>query len=371
MIFDYYGNDIQRKKPEFSRLIRIQEELNKANNLKRSLENEKRRSNNWDFRKDNELKNAISQIKILRNDIDVLTRNLNSSNPSLFYHYLKQNGDHAEDLKYSWKNNFLSDPEFPINSLIDKKLWDYSKKFRIPDLDISLLPPLSILIQFHIKLLSPLISRDDREFYIIDNPMRFDKTVGLPYLSASSLKGVFKSKTRDLAPDQVESLFGPDTNEITELNANAGRLKFFPLFFKELSLELINPQDRKRSAASKNMATIECVPKGAGSLFTLLYTPFDLIPVKASDHAAIISDLETLSKIVPRVFNDGLGAKTSSEFGRAKILNGGLVIKGQIENKPFWYDEFSNTKSHERSFDELMELGIAKIESLTCERTGD
>ena len=51
-------------------------------------------------------------------------------------------------------------------------------------------PRYSVRLLLTFRLLTPLLTKDDDPFYLFDNPARKDHLLGLPYLSAASLKGL-------------------------------------------------------------------------------------------------------------------------------------------------------------------------------------
>jgi len=169
-------------------------------------------------------------------------------------------------------------------------------------------------------LIRPYLSKDDHVLYIVDNPIARDKVFHLPIMRPSSWKGSLRAVLCHLGHCQddvlVQRLFGVTRDED---EGQAGRLVFFPTFFTQTSLEIINPHDRK-TKTGKNPILFECVPIGATGRFTLLYVPFDLI---GADPAVIRpqvgADLETVAQAVHDLFTVyGFGAKTSSGYGVAE-----------------------------------------------------
>ncbi len=204
----------------------------------------------------------------------------------------------------------------------------YEDVFRRPDIDLALLPSYSFVFQFTFTLAQPYISRDEQDFYIIDNPVRKDKIFKLPYIASTSWKGSLRSafwREGDKADDeQVRRLFGnqkkvagePGSDDAQDLQA--GRLYFYPTFFTVRSLEIINPQDRGLRAGKLPIA-FESVPQDADGIFTLLYVPFDPVDLdEAIRRKWAAEDMKRVAKGLKTMFRDqGFGAKTSSGFGLA------------------------------------------------------
>lgn len=191
-----------------------------------------------------------------------------------------------------------------------------------PLIDLSQLPFGSFFIQFTFKLLKPYISRDDNQFYIVDNPIVRDKVFRLPMVRPTAWKGSLRHALWQLGHqkenEQIKRLFGT-ANEDQPDEGNSGRLYFYPSFFTQTSLEIINPHDRERRVG-KNPILIESVPIGADATFTLLYTPLDRIGKdEAETRRQEAEDLTLLAQGLHDMFTRyGFGAKTSSGFGLAR-----------------------------------------------------
>lgn len=107
-----------------------------------------------------------------------------------------------------------------------------------------------------------------------------------------------------------------------------GRLRFYPTFFTQSGLEVINPHSRE-SGAGKQPIYFECVPIGAQGAFTLLYMPVDLIGEPADKaRAELADDLMTIGEGIRAMLTiHGFGAKTSSGFG---VVSDKLMEPGQL-----------------------------------------
>ncbi len=215
---------------------------------------------------------------------------------------------------------------------------DYYKKFiETPTIDLIGLPTGSFVMQFTFTLAQPYISHDEQDFYIIDNPIRKDKISGLPYVASTSWKGSLRAALWQLGfssqDEAIDRLFGNEKGEEKQENLHAGRLYFFPTFFMQKSLEIINPHDRERRIG-KNPILFESVPGGATGSFTLLYVPFDSIGKDEKVmHEQIAQELPLIAKGLQAMFRIyGFGAKTSSGFGCAKesVANGLLRLRVKV-----------------------------------------
>ncbi len=234
----------------------------------------------------------------------------------------------------------------------------YRQTFETPKIDLGILPTYSFVIQFTFTLAQPYISRDEQDFYIIDNPVRKDKVFGLPYVASTSWKGCLRAALSHLKQVDNETiqhkdlsrLFGNEKGEEDQQKFQAGRLFFFPTFFTKKSLEIINPQDRKLRVGTLPIP-FESVPVGSEGNFTLLYVPFnsaDMDTENALKQAT--KDLRLVVRGLYAMFRVyGFGAKTHSGFGlveevvqRASIEMG---IKGvqKVSNPSVRFEQLYGT----------------------------
>jgi CRISPR-associated protein Cmr2 len=202
--------------------------------------------------------------------------------------------------------------------------------------DFSCLPFGSFYIQFKFKLLKPYISRDDNAFYIVDNPIVREKVFHLPMVRSTAWKGslyhalwqIGGCQNEELQEQQIKRMFGTANDEQPE-EGKSGRLYFYPSFFTQTGMEVINPHDRK-TRVGKNPILIESVPIGAEATFTLLYAPLDRVG-KENDKTRnqVITDMKLVAEGMEALFTIyGFGAKTSSGFGLAndEVENGFLGL---------------------------------------------
>ncbi len=235
--------------------------------------------------------------------------------------------DEANELRDKWKMENIS-------KKIDSHVISLLDLIQYPKIDFSYLPEYSFTLQFTFTLEKPYISRDEQDFYIIDNPIRKDRVFGLPYVAPSSWKGSLRAALwqngHEAENDGIRRIFGNERTTKEQEELKAGRLHIFPTFFKEKDLEVINPHDRK-TRVGKNPIFIESVPKDASSLFTLLYVPFNLIGKEEKKIKKQVSeDIQLLVSGLKAMFMDyGFGAKTSSGYGIAKsdLTEGNIILK--------------------------------------------
>ncbi|HDN73446.1 MAG TPA: hypothetical protein ENG16_00295 [Archaeoglobus sp.] len=215
-----------------------------------------------------------------------------------------------------------------------------------------------INIEIKFKLKRPYISRDDEEFYIIDNPVCKEKVFKVSYIRPTSWKGVLRHVVRDILRKRREvvekRLFG---NEKGEEKSRCGRLFFLPTFLSGISLDVITPLDRVRRAPAHGPILFEVAPEGTEGVFKLIYMPFDLHEKLFSEREMdklealreIREDLEVLKEAIPKMMLEhGFSAKRSSGYG---------VVENRIE---FWI----NGEHFKGTFDDFKKEVQRKINEM-------
>jgi len=240
---------------------------------------------------------------------------------------------------------------------------------------IDSIPKHAYLIEINFTLKKPYISRDDENFYIIDNPIVKDKVFKVPMIRASTWKGalrfamikVFEEKLNNKEINErnwkeerykIYRLLGnekkiedKDENYLDEIIAEAlnkeplkikkefqtfvksilddgeslskrGRLTFYPTFFDRISLEVITPLSRETKTPSLGPIYFETVPENTTGKLRILYYPYDLIAVGEFDKIEneAKEDFGLLGEALKKLFYEiGFSAKKTSGFGTAKI----------------------------------------------------
>jgi CRISPR-associated protein Cmr2 len=290
------------------------------------------------------------------------------------------------------------------------------------------LPRCSFGLELRFVLARPYLSQDDDAFYIIDNPVRKDKVFKIPFVAPTSWKGSLRAAATqglltvfaELLPteppmDEAERenllaklwlerarrvvLFGNEKeNEADFLNGwlgerlgmaagrlgrafeayliehgyctekvegRQGRLFFFPTFFNQISLEIINPHDRERRVG-KNPILFECVPAGASGTFHLLYVPYDFPGKVTPDKTRLREQVQADLPLVAEAVRDllmvyGFGAKTSSGFGSAEPVarQVTLGLNVLVEQEVKGTGEYQAIEAEEKAFTER--FGLAEF----------
>lgn len=298
--------------------------------------------------------------------------------PAAIYQYLdvtKQASATGFRAKWQSRNTLISVIDDCLECWPSEMKEFYEGHFRTPDLaNLNLLPPFSFTLQFTFQLEQPVLSRDDQDFYIIDNPVRKDRVFRLPYIAPSSWKGSLRAALWQSGykedSDSVRRLFGnPKRSNAEEPAADhAGRLQFFPVFFEKKSLEIINPHDRVRKTGTIPIPT-ESVPIDTDGCFSLLYVPFDQV---GNDHRSIrrevAQDLKVLAIGLCAMFRMyGIGAKTSSGFGAAREkLKHGFTFTINCRYSIPCVPQLEQTKTKARP--ETMVRSLAKLGTAMTQR---
>jgi CRISPR-associated protein Cmr2 len=280
---------------------------------------------------------------------------------------------------------FILDGDFDrfLKRIFDK----YETEFLAIDLpDLESYPIGSWTIQLPFTLGKPYISKDDIDFYIIDNPVKKEKIFKLPYMAATAWKGALRSAMVQTLVRQVQSpeefarqrfqialICGDEKGDLADENqamakfldqacqdaiqlyrgfvtdqfgndaegklpSHAGRLHFYPTYFDRIGLEIINPHERE-TGAGKDPIQFECVPENTTGWFHLFYFPHDRIGMDEKKTVELaLSDLALVTKGLQAMFIEyGFGAKTSSGFGLAhktfpQHLLGKMHIKVKVSD---------------------------------------
>ena len=211
-------------------------------------------------------------------------------------------------------------------------------------------PRYSARLLLTFSLLTPLLTKDDDPFYLFENPARKDHLLGLPYLSAASLKGLsadayqraFSDNTTPWAelgendPDRTRAfrqadpyakrLFGiADDGVMIENESNPsekGRLHFSPVWFNNLQLLVMNPGNPETAMGTLPIQIEAVAPDQTGVLEVIYFNPQG---VKDSDEATARADLARWLAAVATWWPVlGLGAKRLAGYGAIQIVKAEL-----------------------------------------------
>lgn len=228
-----------------------------------------------------------------------------------------------------------------------------------------------LFIPFRLK--KPYLSKDECDFHILDNPLRKEKVFQKPMIAPTSWKGALRKVLWQLGCKEnnettIRLLGNPRDSE----ELNSGCLYFFPTFFTDIGLEVINPHDRKTGVGKQGPILMECVPENTVGELRILYVPLGLLDQKNAERTKqVAADLEKVTQAVRAMLTTyGFGAKTSSGFGTAEnqlAEKGKLVIK---TNATEGHEEAQNASEY--SFDSLDGLcDVAKLAAVELRNGGD
>lgn len=246
---------------------------------------------------------------------------LNKADASILHGYFKTtNCADADALRTTWQKK--------SPAVVDQEWLDFLKFSP----DLTQMSTGSFLIDLTFTLAKPYLSRDDNNFYIIDNPVVREKVFRWPMVRPSSWKGSLRHALWQLGylenNEQIKRIFGETRSDDT---GQTGRLYLYPTFFDQSGLEIINPHDRQ-NRVGKNPILLECVPAGTKGAFTLLYFPFDRIGENVEEtRRQVATDLKLVVEGIQAMMTVyGFGAKISSGFGIAadSLRDGHLLVVG-------------------------------------------
>ena len=194
----------------------IQEAQSLLENLSTQEEAIKEGRRQRDRQQQRNAENAASQAR------DAIIRARHS--PTAVYEYLAAVGvGSAVDFRSAWQ-----DKNKKVDCLREDLQEYFQESFKSPKIDLSLLPSYSFVFQFSFTLAQPYISRDEQDFYILDNPIRKDRIFELPYVAPTSWKGslraaLWKEGYRE-ENEQIYRLFGNNKGEENQEKLHEGRL---------------------------------------------------------------------------------------------------------------------------------------------------
>lgn len=160
--------------------------------------------------------------------------------------------------------------------------------------------------------------------------------------SLPNTKDEYRSILSDFYKQDMENTWG--VRDETSFPRHAGRLYFYPTYFKKMNLEVINPHSRITKAGT-NPIQIETVPAGEDGRFCLFFASIHQ-GAQAYSKGELIRDLYLVIDALHDMFHVyGIGAKTSSGFGAVEIIK-----EGRFQIK---LDNSSGRNIYEESFSDF------------------
>ena len=260
-------------------------------------------------------------------------------------------------------------------------------------------PRYSARLLLTFRLLTPLLTKDDDPFYLFDNPTRKDHLLGLPYLSAASLKGLSADAYQrafpnprtwlDLGNDDpnrtsafrhadphAKRLFGIADDGV-KIESEKGRLHFSPVWFNQLQLLVINRTKEDTATGDKPIQFEAVAPDQIGVLEVIYFNPYG---IKDSDEATVRADLARWLAAVATWWPAlGLGAKRLAGYGANKIEKAELQVVDWMgmnpvpsstaapaqANKPSYYQDYlcDGAPLSQEVFDSRLQARLTELDN--------
>lgn len=241
------------------------------------------------------------------------------------------------------------------NEILKKQKENNHIKFYPIASNLQNFPQNSTLIKILFTLKKYYTSKNEGEFYIMDNrilenPIVRDKFTGLPMIKPSTWKGHLRFSARKVEWNEKEKkkqiikrLFGAEPEE--KDNPIKGRLYFFPTFFKEnAERDVITPLKRDTGIPARGPINLEVIKPDKQGEFYLLYFPYP--QGENYNQSQVYKDLKFLAEALKLMFYTyGFSAKKTSGFG---------VIKKELTEGKLWIKIDTNVK--EKKFSTLDDL---------------
>ncbi|MGB9681216.1 MAG: RAMP superfamily CRISPR-associated protein, partial [Minisyncoccia bacterium] len=153
------------------------------------------------------------------------------------------------------------------------------------------------------------------KFILFELGMKIDKNLINEVNNQNSYE-----KLKDILYEKIFEKYQKDNKNLPiEFQTRKGRAIFYPTYFDRLSLEVINPHDRRKRAGIRPIY-YEVVPEGTEGLLQIIYIPFDAV-LKENDviKKEAEEDLENLLSAIEKVSQSGIGAKTKLGWGTFEL----------------------------------------------------
>jgi len=157
-------------------------------------------------------------------------------------------------------------------------------------------------------------------------------------LDKESIDSIREAHDRDEVVMLIRKIFS-QMDEVSPENSafpfnietRKGRAIFYPTYFDCVSLEVINPHDRKRRAGTQPIY-FEVVPSGTEGIFQIAYIPFDaVLNYEHMVKGEVQKDLNYLLWAIEQVSYNGIGAKTKLGWGTFELVEKRCYTNGSLE----------------------------------------
>lgn len=165
-------------------------------------------------------------------------------------------------------------------------------------------------------------------------------------LDKESINSIKEARDRDEIIEVIKEVFSQKDEVTTEnsmfpcnLKTHRGRAVFYPAYFDCVSLEIINPHDRRKRAGTQPIH-FEVVPPGTRGTLQIVYIPFDAVLHKEETiKNEAQRDLNYLLSAIEQLSQSGIGAKTKLGWGTFELeekyccVNDNLKLEEKLEKK--------------------------------------
>lgn len=225
---------------------------------------------------------------------------------------------------------------------------------------LTVFPRYSARLLLSIRLLTPMLTKDDDPFYLFDNPVRKDHILGLPCLSAAAIKGLAADAYQRAFPGDVNwreagqqagvhqfrrddhnqndlpqsalRLFGIADGGANTQVSQIGRLHFSPLWFDTVQFLVMNPGNPEKAIGTIPIQ-FEAIapdppdkPNQTHEIEVIYCNPYG---TKDTDEIHVRADLArflaALAVWWPAL---GIGAKRLAGYGAIQIIKAELQAVG-------------------------------------------
>ncbi|SFQ19255.1 RAMP superfamily CRISPR-associated protein [Caldicoprobacter faecalis] len=156
-------------------------------------------------------------------------------------------------------------------------------------------------------------------------------------LDKADIESIKDARTTDEVTGIVKKIFSQEDKAVEKskipatLKTRRGRAVFYPTYFNRLTLEVINPHNRRKRAGTQPIH-FEVVPAGTHGVLQIVYIPYDAVLLKENAlKNEVKRDLRFLLLAVEELSQRGIGAKTKLGWGTFELQEKHCCINGKLE----------------------------------------
>lgn len=244
MQYDYYAfrrEELNNSINELNQAIITLDETKRLGNEARKISDKGQREKARQHAEGRKKQAEIQKKQVSRNAVSI--------EPHLAYLWFWAKKEEAQSLKHGEEARRASEAANSIRDAWQGGLGEITAIpegfYLVPDASmIANMPPLSFLLQVPFQLKKPYISKDEGDFYLLDNPLRKEKIFRVPMVAATGWKGALRAAMmRDLVArlyhDKNEKAFIDDRLCLYRLfgNEKDGTAEFLDQSLARLRME--------------------------------------------------------------------------------------------------------------------------------------